>query len=126
MGAMVEFGHRAGFDDELPLVAVELDHMAFDAAFRTACRAEVVADFVGVVEPIAYWEIHVSVVVDVGDVSEHGRKANVRQIHRLESRSSQRHAKANARRKHVTYRELPFRKANKMKKAMMTAKAGTP
>ena len=126
MGAMVELAKRTTFDDELPLIAVELDHMAFDATFGAASGAEVVADFVGVVEPIAYWEIHVSDVVDVGDVSEYGRKANVRQIHRLESRSSQRHAKANARRKQVTYRELQFRNANKMKKATMTAKAGTP
>lgn len=126
MGAMMELGHRAGFDDELPLVAVELDHMPFDATFGAASGAEEVADFVGVVEPIAYWEIHGPVVVDVGDVSEQGRKANVMQIQRLESRSSQRHAKANARRKQVTYRELQFRNANKMKKATMTAKAGTP
>ena len=108
------------------MIAVEFDHMAFDATFGAAGGAEVVADFVGVVEPIAYWEIHGPVVVGVGDVSEYGRKANAKQIHRLESRSSQRHAKANARRKHDTYRELPFRNANKMKKATMTAKAGMP
>ena len=105
MGAMMELAKRTTFEDELPLVAVELDHMPFDATFRAAGGTEVVADFVGVVEPIAYWEIHGPVVVGVGDVSEYGRKANVRQIHRLESRSSQRHAKANARKKHVTYRE---------------------
>ena len=71
MGAMMELAKRTTFDDELPLVAVELDHMAFDATFGAAGGAEVVADFVGVVEPIAYWEIHGPVVVGVGDVSEY-------------------------------------------------------
>jgi hypothetical protein len=126
MSPMVELAKRAGFDDELPLVAVEFDHMPFDATFRAAGGAEIVADFVGVVKPVAYWEIHASVVVDFWGISEQGKKANAKQIQRLESRSSQRHANANARRKHVTYRELPFRNANKMKKATMTAKAGTP
>ena len=101
MGAMMELAKRTTFDDELPLVAVELDHMPFDATFGAACGAEVVADFVGVVEPIAYWEIHASVVVDFGGISEQGKKANAKQIQRLESRSSQRHANANARRKYV-------------------------
>ena len=122
----MELAKRTTFDDELPLVAVELDHMPFDATFGAAGGTEVVADFVGVVEPITYWEIHGPVVVDVGGVLGQGRKANVRQIQRLESRSSQRHANANARRKHVTYRELQFRNVNTMKKAIMTAKAGTP
>ena len=101
MSPMVELSEWAGFDDELPLVAVEFDHMPFDTAFWAAGGAEIIADFVGVVKPVAYWEIHAFVVGDFWGISGQGRKANAKQIQRLESRSSQRHAKANARRKYV-------------------------